>query len=148
MYMYFIRTLTLLFTLHTVQARRISKSIPESINFSYRGSVVTTTTIDGNVVEYNDTNLVKNNEDHVDSNYNGNIFMYIYIYTYICPCIYVYIYIYMSIQLYNIIIPYVFHSFIYLGLGLMPRRLSSELVTALNWQAVLRCVLLRLPPAR
>ena len=33
--------------------------------------MVTTTTVDGNVVEYNDTNLIKNNEDHVDSNYNG-----------------------------------------------------------------------------
>ena len=67
-----------------IQAKRISKSIPESINFSYRGSVVTATTVDGSIVEYNDSNLVKNNEDLVDSNYNGNIILlyvlYIYIY--------------------------------------------------------------------
>ena len=77
-----------------IQAKRISKSIPESINFSYRGSVVTATTVDGSIVEYNDSNLVKNNEDLVDSNYNGNnIILYV---LYICIIyIYIYVYIYM-----------------------------------------------------
>ena len=36
----------------------------------------------------------------------------------------------------------------YNGLKLMPRKLQPELVDPLRWQAVLRCILLRLPPAK
>ena len=57
---------------------------------------MTTTTIDGNVVEYNDTNLVKNNEDHVDSNYNGNTLTY----THISVHVYMYTDMYTYIRIY------------------------------------------------
>ena len=36
----------------------------------------------------------------------------------------------------------------YNGLGLLPKRLRWNLVNPLNWQTVLRCTLLRLPPSK
>jgi len=36
----------------------------------------------------------------------------------------------------------------YNGLSLLPKRLRQALVSPLNWQAVLRCILLRLPSAK